>query len=144
MKGFVFPRRLGGFSLVCLAAAVGAVACAPATGPAPTRFAQCARPAGDDWDEEPTIVDRGTPTYPPAAASRGIEGWAAVTVTVSSSEKVLRAAIAASEPAAIFDAAALEAALSTTFRPAKRNGLPVPSIADLKYTFTPASGRAKR
>lgn len=98
------------------------------------RVAECARPEIDDWDQDPVIELQVDPVVPAVAGAA--EGWAIVTVDVSKEGSVTRATVSDSHPAGVFDETVIAAALQSKFRPATRQGRPVPSVAHLSYTFT--------
>lgn len=57
------------------------------------------------------------PIYPQRALARGLEGWVLVEFTVTASGTVRDARAVESEPAGVFDAAAVEAALKFKYKP---------------------------
>lgn len=64
-------------------------------------------PAAADGEGVLTPVIEVAPQYPPAAAARGVEGFAEVSYTVSPFGEVESPSVTSSEPAGVFDQAAL-------------------------------------
>lgn len=65
------------------------------------------------------------PIYPQRALARGLEGWVLVEFTVTESGAVRDARAIESEPAGVFDSAAVEAALKFKYKPRIVDGRPV-------------------
>lgn len=82
----------------------------------------------------PTPLEEVTPDYPPAAQRDGIEGWAQVGFTVTEMGDVKDVVLVDSEPAEIFDAASIEAALKLKFRPIMRGGI-ANEVPNIQYVF---------
>ncbi len=83
------------------------------------------------------VVELGCPKpkYPARAISRHIEGWVKVEVTISASGSVTGATVVGSQPAGIFDDAALEATRNCRFKPKLVNGVAVVQKGIKKSTF---------
>lgn len=83
------------------------------------------------------VVELGCPKpkYPARAMSRHIEGWVKVEMTVGVDGRVTNARVAGSEPAGIFDGAALDAVKNCRFKPRMVNGKAVEQRAVKKSTF---------
>lgn len=65
------------------------------------------------------------PVYPQRAMARGMEGWVLVEFTVTASGTVKNPQVIDSDPANVFDRAALEAAEKFKYKPRVINGKPV-------------------
>ncbi|MCG8413050.1 MAG: energy transducer TonB [Pseudomonadales bacterium] len=76
------------------------------------------------------------PQYPPAARARGTEGWVDLLFTVTDRGIVSDAQVIESEPAEIFDRAAIDAALRWRFRPVVENGEPLTVFRQVRINFT--------
>jgi protein TonB len=68
---------------------------------------------------------RVDPEYPPRARQRGIEGYVDVEFTITAVGTVSEAHVIRSEPALIFDRAAINAVRKYRYNPMIRNGVPV-------------------
>ena len=75
-------------------------------------------------EEKPTVIENAAPQYPEAARRAGIEGTVFVSVELDKEGNVT-AAVVLKGPSELH-AAALEAARSTRFKPARQNDKPVP------------------
>lgn len=64
------------------------------------------------------------PTYPEAARAAGAEGWVKVRYDISAAGLVENPAVVESDPAGLFDAAALAAVAQWRYRPAIVDGAP--------------------
>ena len=96
-------------------------------GPAPiTRPPRTGVALGADRDVVPLV--RIEPAYPPRAAGRGIEGWAQVRFTVTAAGTIRDAVVVASEPAEIFDEAALDAVARWRYNPRVYGGTTVERV----------------
>ena len=69
------------------------------------------------------------PVYPAAALERGIEGAVTVSYDVTVDGEVANARVVASDPAGVFDDAALAAVRSWRFNPRLVDGEPAPALA---------------
>jgi len=81
------------------------------------------------------VLYRVTPSYPPGAKARGIQGWVQVEFTVTPAGTVSNARIVDANPKQIFDQAALDAIQRWRFKPALKDGQPVEQKATLKLVF---------
>lgn len=70
-------------------------------------------------------VERAQPAYPPRARADGVEGAVTLSLLVSAAGTVERARVVSSEPAGVFDQAALDAVRGWRFEPASYSGKPV-------------------
>lgn len=85
-------------------------------------------------------IERASPKYPGDALVKSIEGWVLVNYTVKTDGKVSDLMVLDSSPVGIFEAAALEAVGSWTFKPALRNGEPIAQVnTKTNLSFTIAS-----
>jgi len=76
-------------------------------------------------DADPFALTTIRPQYPQHAARNEIEGWVTIEFVVTANGKVTDAHVIASEPARVFDDAALKGIMKWTFKPALKNGQPV-------------------
>lgn len=84
---------------------------------------------------EPQAIDAAPATYPAEARARGLQTEVAITVRLDATGAVTRVEVA--EPVGHgFDEAAMVAARASTFSPALRDGVPVPSELVVVYAFT--------
>lgn len=81
------------------------------------------------------LLEGAGQVYPQQALEQGIEGWVEVGYDVNVSGQVERARVVRSEPAEIFDEAALQAVRSWRFAPPLRQGIAQP-VSDLRSTLT--------
>ncbi|MBK8814595.1 MAG: energy transducer TonB [Methylococcaceae bacterium] len=83
------------------------------------------------------IVELGCPRpkYPARAMSRHLEGWVRVEVIISTAGTVTSATVVGSQPAGIFDDAALDATRGCRFKPKIVNGVAVTQKGVKKSTF---------
>jgi TonB family protein len=75
------------------------------------------------------------PVYPKAAARAGTEGWVQVEFTIAPDGSTQDLQVRNSEPAAVFDKAALDSVSRWRFEPVWRNGAPVAQRAVLQVRF---------
>jgi TonB family protein len=75
------------------------------------------------------------PTYPSQAKARNIEGWVELEFTVKTDGSVTDVKVTQSEPAAIFDLAAVQAVAKWRFEPVLRDGALVDPRARLRLRF---------
>jgi protein TonB len=68
---------------------------------------------------------RVDPEYPPRARQQGIEGWVELEFTISPVGTVQDAVVTGSEPAYVFDRAALRAVKKWRYNPKTENAVPV-------------------
>lgn len=74
----------------------------------------------------PEIIERIPPRYPRDAAENKVEGKVEMQFTVNADGRVQDVTVLSSEPADIFDAVAVEAIKAWRFKPARKDGGPVP------------------
>lgn len=86
-------------------------------------------------DRKAQVLTTIAPRYPQAAAQNHIEGWVTIEFVISAAGTVTEAMIIASQPAHVFDQAALEAIEKWTFQPSIANGLAVPRRAARTFNF---------
>ncbi len=91
--------------------------------------------AEDAVDQRPSISRRVMPEYPDRARRMNMQGQVVVQLVVDVSGKPQQCAIYSSDPAGIFDEAALDAARRTRFLPGKVRGQPVNTIVLIPYKF---------
>lgn len=106
-----------------------------ATRGGPRSYGSMSAYAEDLVDQRPSISRRVMPQYPDSARRRNIEGMVVVRLIVDTEGKAQQCAIHSSEPAEIFDNAALTAARKTRFVPGKVNGQPVNTMVLIPYKF---------
>jgi len=92
--------------------------------------------AGSQSDGEPFALTTIAPPYPRYAALNRIEGWVKIEFVVTASGQVSDARVVASQPPQVFDDAALKGIKKWQFKPAMRNGQPVPRRASQTLTFS--------
>lgn len=73
------------------------------------------------------LLDGAGPVYPATARANGVEGFVTVRYDVDIAGAVLNARVVESEPAGVFDAAALAAVQSWRFNPPREDGRAVPA-----------------
>ncbi len=83
-------------------------------------------PSGDDLDERPEEISIRRPSYPISARQLGQEGLVVVRILINESGAVEDAEIVESRGPDSFRQAVLDVALTWRFRPALRDGVPVP------------------
>ncbi len=99
----------------------------------------CARATGDEvfppFDEPPVTIRLFPPVYPDGAKQAKIEGVVYVRMTIGESGRVIAANVHRSETIAVLEAAAVEAAKLSIFRPAMKGGAPVKARVVLPFRF---------
>jgi TonB family protein len=75
------------------------------------------------------------PVYPRDAARVGTEGWVQVEFTIAPDGTTQDLQVRDSEPAAVFDKAAVDSVSKWRFEPIRRNGAPVAQRAVLQVRF---------
>ncbi len=88
------------------------------------------------WEEPPELMRIVTPTYPPEAHRKNIEGRVALTIVVDERGHVIDASVVLSTPSGIFDAAAVDAIMLWKFRPAKFRNQPIKVRLNQTVTFS--------
>jgi protein TonB len=86
-------------------------------------------------DTKPRVVSRGPLEYPDAAARKRIKGYVVVNLLIGKDGSVELAKVIASNPAGVFDQAALRGVRGWRFAPAKYKGNPVKVWAKQKVRF---------
>jgi len=76
-----------------------------------------------------------TPQYPRRALARGLEGYVMLEFTVTKTGAVLNPVVVESEPAGVFDAAAIKAALRFKYKPRVLDGIAV-SVSGVNNLIT--------
>lgn len=89
----------------------------------------------DAVDQRPSISRRVMPEYPDRARRLNMQGQVVVQLVVDISGKPQQCVIHSSDPAGVFDEAALAAAQKTRFLPGKVRGQPVNTIVLIPYRF---------
>ncbi|WP_338667914.1 energy transducer TonB [Pseudodesulfovibrio methanolicus] len=97
--------------------------------------AAAAGPGQPIFDRPPRVLTRLDPYYPPSARRTGTEGHVLVRVLVDEYGRVEEAKVVESQPAGVFDDAALESVRGWTFSPATRLGRPVAVRIDIPIRF---------
>ncbi|BCS88081.1 energy transducer TonB [Pseudodesulfovibrio sediminis] len=92
-------------------------------------------PGAPAFDKPPQVLTRLDPYYPPAARRTGTEGQVLIRVLVDENGRVESADVIRSEPAGVFDAAAIKAVRGWRFSPAQRAGQPVAVRIDIPISF---------
>lgn len=92
--------------------------------------------AGDMMADRPVAIkDAPPPAYPAEALSRKLDGKVVLIVDVGADGSVTKARVDTSNPATVFDAAALEAVRKWKFTPATEQGKTVPGKVRVPITF---------
>jgi protein TonB len=97
-----------------------------------------AAPAGPGqpiFDRPPRVLTRLDPYYPASARRTGTQGHVLVRALVDEYGRVEEAEVVESEPAGVFDDAALKSVRGWTFSPATRQGRPVAVRIDIPIRF---------
>jgi TonB family protein len=84
-------------------------------------------------DEAPRPIKMSGPVYPRAALKRRVEGTVLLEVLIDADGRVARARILRSVPG--LDEAAIACAMTWRFKPALKNGKPVPTLAHAPVVF---------
>ncbi len=82
------------------------------------------------------LVKQVRAQYPPAANRQRRQGWVVVQYTVGKDGKVHDAHVIASQPAHVFDRAAIRAISRYEYKPALRNGKPMAVTMTKRFNFT--------
>ncbi|WP_434027812.1 energy transducer TonB [[Pseudomonas] boreopolis] len=115
---------------------------APPPPPAPAEPAPAPAPAGTaaNLPEDRPLPIQGQmppPTYPPAALRRGESGTVVVRVDVDANGVPVDVALVQRSGSRDLDRAAMDAVRDWHFRPAHRDGRPVPGSIDVPFDFKP-------
>lgn len=89
-------------------------------------------------------VEMPAPAYPKDALDKGIGGTVVMTVDVAADGSVSKAVVEHSEPAGVFDAAALDSVRKWKFSPKIEGGKAVPSQVRMPISFDPKGDPDKR
>jgi protein TonB len=104
----------------------------------PKPVAAAPKPAAEGGDAsltEALLVKQTRPRYPTAAMRANQEGWVDVEFTVDAQGVVGGVNIIDAQPKHVFDRAALDAVTRWEFRPASRNGEPMPVTMRRRIEF---------
>ncbi|HEX7339178.1 MAG TPA: energy transducer TonB [Rhodanobacteraceae bacterium] len=82
------------------------------------------------------LIKRVEPRYPPAAQRMRRQGWVLVEYTVGTNGEVSNAHVIASQPHHVFDREAVRAVSRWVYKPALRNGKPMPVTMQQRIEFT--------
>jgi periplasmic protein TonB len=102
------------------ATATPAPTTAAAATPPPAATAAPSSAGGESHGAE--VVKTSAPEYPPDAARKHQEGWVEVEFTITADGQVAGATVVNANPARVFNASAIRAVQSWTFRPRVDNG----------------------
>ena len=91
------------------------------------------QPAGETRAAQAVVA--ASPDYPLEAARNRTSGYATVEFTVNPDGSVSDAHVIASQPRRVFDSAAIRAVSRSQFKPALKNGQPVPSTLQRRIDF---------
>ena len=91
------------------------------------------------WEEPPKLIKMVKPQYPEIAREDGVDGKVILTLIVDEEGDVIQAEVIISEPADIFDEAALTAVRQYKFEPAKSHGKAIKVQMGQTIVFTLAS-----
>lgn len=110
---------------------------------APSKAGATAKPGAEanpaavapiEYDEAPVLLELPFPPYPPEARAKGIEGTVIIRMLVGVDGKVKDAFVTTPvDPS--FDEAALASGRQATFKPAAKDGKPVPVWVQLPIRF---------
>ncbi|MEI8121793.1 MAG: TonB family protein [bacterium] len=96
---------------------------------------QSAVPQGRDGAGRPMALSEIKPYYPYAARTRGEDGWVTIHLRVSARGEADSVEVKSSSGHPSLDDSALSAARKARFKPAERDGKPVPAEMDLQFEF---------
>ena len=109
----------------------------PQTAPPPATTAEAPRPAaGLAPGSVPVPISRPAPTYPSDAMRNGETGTVVVRIEVGADGEPTAVRLATRSGSRSLDRAALQAAKRWRFRPAQRDGQPVPGSVDVPIAFS--------
>jgi protein TonB len=92
-------------------------------------------PVATQLDRDFMPLSRQPPQYPYKAARRGIEGWVRVSFRVTEAGTVEDVQVLDSDPAGVFEQAAIKAVYRWRFKPRLVNGQPVAGTAEQVVEF---------
>jgi len=98
------------------------------------------RPRPPAW-LPPQLISYDSPVYPQVARVRGVEADVEVALKIDSRGQVIEASLPGPAAGFGFDEAALVAARSARYRPARRNGVAAESETTLRIVFRMSDGR---
>lgn len=114
----------------------------PDAAPATTAEAATTRPApvstaaaGSEQSREARLVRQVPPAFPPDAVRKRQSGWVEVRITVGPQGNVTGAEVVRSQPARVFDRAAVAAVQQWRFEPALRDGQPIAAQRTQRIEF---------
>lgn len=110
--------------------------------PAPIRVAAADPLAPPPVIKEASLTHRVSPDYPGAAARKGIEGSVDVRFTITAQGAVTDVSVVSSDPAEIFDKAAVEAVRRWRYDPRFVDGQAVASQSQVRLQFKRPEGKA--
>jgi len=119
------------------AAPKASTASASAT-PEPAAAAPAPKPAGETRDAQ--LVRQAPVAYPQAAVRRRDEGWVEVEFSVMPDGSIANARVVDSQPARIFDRAAIDSVQRWVFNPALKDGQPVQATLRRRIEFKMGGG----
>ena len=90
---------------------------------------------GFSSDGEYLPIVQVEPVYPRRAASRGIEGYVVMTLTVTPNGTVKDVVVIEAQPENMFERAAVEAALKNKYKPKVVDGRPI-TVTGVRYRIT--------
>jgi protein TonB len=108
---------------------------APEVAPKPVVEAPAPPPVPVGETRQARVVTPPQPVYPMEAARDRTNGWVVVKFTVSADGAVQNAKVTSSQPARVFDRAALAAISRARFEPALDKGKPVASTLERRIEF---------
>jgi len=84
---------------------------------------------------EPVAISKSAPQYPDAARKRRTEGWVDLQFVVNANGEVEAIEVIAAEPNGVFERSAERAVQRWKFKPAERDGKPVPARVRTRVGF---------
>ena len=106
--------------------------------PEPAAAAPAPKPAGETRDAQ--LVRQAPVAYPQAAVRRRDEGWVEVEFSVMPDGSIANARVVDSQPARIFDRAAIDSVQRWVFNPALKDGQPVQATLRRRIEFKMGGG----
>ena len=104
--------------------------------PAPKRYLK-----SSEVDERATPLEMAALVYPEVAYMNRLRGTVRMRIFISSDGRVERTEVVEATPRGHFEKAAVEAVERTRFRPARKDGRPVPSQKLIEVEFDPYGPR---
>ncbi len=90
---------------------------------------------GDTVDQPPRATQQGGVVYPPAARSKGTEGYVLLNVLVDKQGQVLQVQVLEAQPAGVFEEAAIQGVRGWQFSPARYQGQAVKTWVQQRISF---------